>query len=237
MLNLSAIVFLLDNSTMNIKEYIKTKSYPGRILIAGSDLNGKLLLVYAVMGRSLKSRNRILKLSDDELFTKLYDDSGESDDLIIYSAKQRVGNRLLLGNGNHVLLIKEKLLSGSSLIEALADIYPEPDEPNYTPRISLLYDFDTKSYEMAIVRNHDSVERVVWKYTCFDGFCHIIHTYKDDGNPLISFSSDPVLLEVEDTETFVDDFWTSLNNENKVAMYFSDGNTERVINQREVENE
>lgn len=223
---------------MKVSEYLERKTYPGRVLICGNSNDGEPVLVYAVMGRSDKSRNRILKLDGDKLSTELYMDNGDGDNLIIYSAKGKVGNKVILGNGEHVGYIEKSIFEGKSIEEISLGIYPEPDSPNYTPRIAFVYDYVEKSYQMMIVRRiKGEVERVIWRYKAFAGFSHIIHTYIDDSNPLIPFSSDPVLIEVD--KSFVDfarDAWDSLNKENRVALYYSSGDVEGVINQREVDN-
>lgn len=223
---------------MKIDEYLKGKRYPGRIIVGGATRDLKPILIYVVMGRSDKSRNRVLSLDGEELKTKLYDNSTCGDDLIIYSAKEQIGNKILLANGDHSASIASSLRRGESLIQSLDALEVEPDKPNYTPRIALAYDLEEKNYEMAIVRrNGGKEEKIVWKYPFFAGYAHIIHTYEDDSTPLLSFSNDPVLVEVDsDLSSFSSLLWDSLDNMNRVSIYFSDGKNETIINQRECDN-
>ena len=44
---------------MTIREYLSSKRYPGRFLLAGVSSKGEEVLAYAIMGRSENSRNRI----------------------------------------------------------------------------------------------------------------------------------------------------------------------------------
>lgn len=223
---------------MYIEDYLKNRKYPGRILICGSLNDSTPILAYCVMGRSEKSRNRVLRLNGAKLTTELFDNSTKGDDLIIYSAKEVIGKYLLLGNGDHVGSIASSLREGKTLIESLSDIYPEPDSPNYTPRISLLYDLESLSYSLAIVKkNGDKIDRIVWNCPCIPGFGHIIHTYSGDEDPLPSFDGDPVLLNFSsDSYDICTSIWSSLDFDNKVAIYFFDGITERIINKKEEEN-
>lgn len=223
---------------MKASEYLSRKTYPGRVLICGSSSDGNPIFVYAVMGRSKKSRNRILKLNGERLSTELYIDNGEGDDLIIYSAKGRVGNKAIVGNGEHVGYIEKALSEGNPLERIVLGIDPEPDSPNYTPRIAFAYDLDLKSYQMMISRRVGSdVERVIWSYGKMDGYCHIMHTYEDDSNPLVPFLSNPVLVEAgSDIKSFAKEVWCALDKDNRIALYYSDGNIEGVFNQREMEN-
>ena len=49
---------------------------------------------------------------------------------------------------------------------------------------------------------------------------HFIHTYMHDGNPLPSFEGEPKLVGISgDIDTFTDEVWTSLNEDNKVSLF------------------
>jgi hypothetical protein len=54
------------------------------------------------------------------------------------------------------------------------------------------------------------------------GLGHFISTYKTDGDPLPSFSGEPIAVNITDTdnlENFANRIWTALDSDNKVSLY------------------
>ena len=103
----------------------------------------------------------------------------------------------------------------------------EPDAPNFTPRISglvKLKDGDF-TYKLSILKscegNPDAPQSFFFDYTPVDGLGHFIHTYKCDGAPRIpSFEGEPKPVKIEgDIDTFTNDLWTNLNEDNKVSLF------------------
>ena len=125
---------------MTISEYFTSRKYPGRIIIAGSTAEGKSVLCYAIMGRSENSRNRVFAFDDEgKLQTRVFDESKVSDpSLIIYNAMRQTGNSIILTNGSQTDLIYDELENGRSFEDAVIKMSYEPDEPNWTSRISAL---------------------------------------------------------------------------------------------------
>ena len=219
---------------MRISEYLCTNRYPGRIIAAGVTPSGKLIFAYAIMGRSPNSRNRVFRVSDGEVETQPFDPSKVKDpSLIIYPAILKSGDCTIVANGDQCLIIKASLESGKRLEDAIAECTFEPDEPNFTPRISLVIRPDT--FEFAINRRlaDGSCERSVWRYPKIVGAMRIIHTYEGDGNPLVSFVGEPRVLEAEDD--CASRIWESLDRENRISLYVYEGGSETVINARESE--
>lgn len=215
---------------MYISKYLEKKIYPGRVLIAGMDGGGLPFILYAIMGRSERSRNRVFALEGGKLKTKYFDKSMDKDELIIYSAKQFIDDGILVGNGNHVSELAENLQAGYEMEQALCFVEPEPDAPIYTPRITLFYNLRTNEYSLSLVKKDgDEISRTLWKYKAVPGLAHVLHTYDDDGNPLPSFSGNPVFLDVDSPQSV----WEGLNYDNKVALYYYNGNVERLWNKKE----
>ena len=103
----------------------------------------------------------------------------------------------------------------------------DPDAPNFTPRISglvKLKDGDF-TYKLSILKscegNPDAPQSFFFDYTPVDGLGHFIHTYKCDGAPRIpSFEGEPKPVKIEgDIDTFTNDLWTNLNEDNKVSLF------------------
>ena len=49
----------------------------------------------------------------------------------------------------------------------------------------------------------------------------MIHTYRENGNPIPSFEGEPVLFEMvkEPFDAFSDHLWEALNEDNKVSLF------------------
>ena len=202
---------------MILREYLREKRYPGRFLLAGMNSKGEAVLAYAIMGRSENSRNRVFTLDGSTLRTEAYDESKVEDpSLIIYNAKRE----------------------GESLESALIKRTYEPDEPAYTPRISVLYDKMNGAYCLSIIKKKEDsaeAERKIYSYKAEKGISHVIHTYMDDGTPLPSFSIDPPAFSLpDDIATLKDDLWNSLDEENKVSLYVRVGEKEEILNKNEM---
>ena len=217
---------------MTISEYLYGNSYPGRIIIAGTTPTGSLLYAYAIMGRSPNSRNRVFSVSRGEVRTRAFDESLVKDpSLIIYPAVLKCGTAVIVANGDQSQDIREALMQGRTMSEALAARTYEPDGPNWTPRISLV--ISSEGFEFAINRRLEDgqCERTSWKYPVEKGVFRIIHTYDRDGNPLPSFTGAPREIEAEDS--FAPVLWNALDRDNRISLYVNEGGKETVLNARE----
>jgi IMP cyclohydrolase len=218
---------------MNIFDYLKNNSYPGRGIIVGRH-GGKIVIAYFIMGRSANSRNRIFLKKDDILFTKAYDESKISDpSLIIYNAVREHEGKIIVTNGDQTDTVFDFLNQGKSFRDALDTRQYEPDGPNYTPRISALV--DEEGYEIAILkRKGEECQRDYYRYSFRDNTGHFISTYQHDGNPLPSFEGAPKEVELNlPLRKFADRLWKSLDEENKVSLYVRCGGKELIYNRNE----
>ena len=155
-----------------------------------------------------------------------------------------VGNTLIVTNGDQTDTVYDLMKSGKSFEEALFTREFEPDAPNYTPRISGIITLgeNTFTYKLSILKsadgNPDCCERFFYTYdNPFAGKGHFIHTYQGDGNPLPSFSGEPVAVDMhDDIDTFANVCWDSLDKDNKVSLFVryidlsSGEKTDRLIN-------
>ena len=217
----------------NIYEYLANNEYPGRGIIVGRK-DGKRLIAYFIMGRSANSRNRVFAKKDEILFTKAYDESKVKDpSLIIYNAVRPFKEKTIVTNGDQTDTIYEYLAKGYTFADALDSREYEPDAPNYTPRISALIDDD--EYDIAILkREEEKCHRIYYHFNAKDGIAHFISTYDHNGDPLPSFSSNPIRLKIEeDAKDFAEKLWASLNNDNKISLYVCHGQKEYIFNKNE----
>ena len=217
----------------NIYEYLANNEYPGRGIIVGRK-DGKRLIAYFIMGRSANSRNRVFAKKEEILFTKAYDESKVKDpSLIIYNAVRPFKEKTIVTNGDQTDTIYEYLAKGYTFADALDSREYEPDAPNYTPRISALIDDD--EYDIAILkREEEECHRVYYHFNAKDDIAHFISTYDHNGDPLPSFSSNPIRLKIEeDAKDFAEKLWASLNDDNKISLYVCHGQKEYIFNKNE----
>ena len=207
---------------------LKDSTYPGRGIIIGQTPDSKFFVqIYWIMGRSENSRNRIFRVEKQYVKTDIVDSSKLKDPSnILYYPIKFIGNVHIVTNGDQTDTILQSLKNGGSFEDALAARTFEPDEPNYTPRISGLVDLDDddKGYKLSILKtvsaNPRHPLRGFFNYErAIPGIGHCITTYEGDGNPLPSFSGEPFLVELYDEIDYVSNFyWDILNDENKVSL-------------------
>lgn len=213
----------------SISEIISSNSYPGRGIVIGIDENhSNVAIAYFIMGRSENSRNRIFVLDDEDVRTKAFDDSKVTDSsLIIYKPVRVMGGTTIVTNGDQTDTIFNGLRNGKSFEQSLRTRTFEPDDPNFTPRISgivTLNDTDAE-YKLSILkscnRNSNSVQRFFFEYDKpLSGQGHLIHTYVKDANPLPSFKGEPHLVKISgNLEQFGNYIWNSLDNDNKISLF------------------
>ena len=231
--------------TPSISERLSGNAYPGRGIVLGLSEDGsRAVTAYFIMGRSANSRNRVFTLRDGALYTEPFDASKVEDpSLIIYAALRKLGNRLIVTNGDQTDTVYEGLAAGKSFSEALETRCFEPDAPNLTPRISGLYTLEAEKprYELSILKSIDpegsDCARYTFSYPAKPGLGHFIHTYVRDGKPLPSFQGEPERVTLgDDIEALTAQLWNSLNEENRISLYvrftrLADGSYEdRLIN-------
>jgi IMP cyclohydrolase len=209
-------------------ELIKDNSYVGRGIIIGKTSDGKnACSAYFIMGRSANSRNRIFSEHDGSVYTEPFDSSKVEDpSLIIYAAIRKLDNKLIVTNGDQTDTIYNAIKNGSNFTEALKMREFEPDNPNFTPRISGMLTFEDGDfkYDMSILKSLDSDGtaccRYNFEYPASSGLGHFIHTYVCDGNPIPTFQGEPERVMIPDNiDQFTDSLWNSLDRDNKISLY------------------
>lgn len=203
---------------MKIDSYLKELAYPGRGILLGK-AEGKAVIAYFIMGRSENSRNRIFAEDNEGIRTKAYDESKMKDpSLIIYYPYRKIENMHIITNGDQTDTIYEYLNAGKSMTEALRSRTYEPDDPNFTPRISGLLE-NNRMILSILKKDHDSVNRNFFEYDLQEGMGRLIHTYQINAEPLPSFNGEPRLIELSgNAREIADNIWENLNDENKVSL-------------------
>ncbi len=188
--------------------FLRGNPYPGRGIAVGRDR-----VYYFIMGRSENSRNRIFSLTDDGICTEAHDPAKLRDpSLIIYHPVRSMGDSLIVTNGDQTDTIRDM----GDFRKALTTREYEPDEPNYTPRISAILNADG-SFSLSVLKRVDGrCLRCFYDYEGSDeGRGYFISTYEGDGSPLPSFSGEPLSIDMPEPEAV----WEALNQDNKVSLY------------------
>ena len=143
---------------VELKKNLTSNVYPGRGIIVGKTPDGKNAAVaYFIMGRSENSRNRIFEKQEGGIIIYPFDASKVSDpSLIIYSPVRTINNNLIVTNGDQTDTVYDFVKEGKSFEEALRTRCFEPDEPNFTPRISAMLTFAEGdfTYKMSILKKN-----------------------------------------------------------------------------------
>jgi IMP cyclohydrolase len=227
---------------------LRANAYPGRIAIMGmtSKYYGSLAVqAYAIMGRSAGSRSRIfVDEGAGSVRTTAPGKSAEemaatdNAELIYYQAAKAGEGVFVISNGAQTSPVYESIMSGKGLEEAIKEApiiggvdlsKYEPDEPNFTPRITGVIDFRKEAptpFGLSIVRKTTETDEPV--YTTYEGsdirdmpagHGMVLHTYAGDGNPLPSFNREPYMIHLdEDAPSTALKIWRLLNKENRVAL-------------------
>jgi len=214
---------------LSLSETLKQNEYPGRGIVLGKSEDGSAAVAaYFIMGRSENSRNRIFVSDGEGIRTEAFDASKMEDPtLIIYAPVRVLGQNTIVTNGDQTDTLYDGLAKGLTFEQALRSRTFEPDEPNYTPRISGLLHVENGfcDYALSILKsdngNPESACRFTFAYdNPQDGVGRFIHTYRGNGNPLPSFEGEPVSVVIRgDIDVFTNRIWESLNEDNKVSLF------------------
>ena len=199
--------------------FLRENPYPGRGILVG-----KGRVYYFIMGRSANSRNRVFVKTEDGIRTEAYDPALLTDpSLIIYHPVRRMGDALVVTNGDQT----DTICQYGDFRKGLMTRKYEPDEPNWTPRISALIN-GNGSFELSILKHNHG--RCLREFFCYEG-CdeqtgYFISTYQGDGSPLPTFAGEPLEVTVPEPE----EVWTALNADNKVSLYTNVNGNVRLFN-------
>lgn len=226
----------------NLRKRLRENEYPGRGIVIGLDQSGKYLIqVYWIMGRSENSRNRLfVKEGPGNLYTRPLDlEKVKDPELIIYRAMAERSCIYMISNGhqtdtmeNSIKNIKNIKGPGEFLYNDI-EINPmlfswkyEPDEPNFTPRISGFSNIWNANFysQLSVLKKSEfseACERHSYYYDRFaNGFGYCITTYCRNGDPLPAFKGDPFLIPLvgQSAQEVAENFWPNLNEENRISL-------------------
>ena len=200
-------------------EFLKQNPYPGRGIAVGKDR-----VYYFIMGRSENSRNRVFVETDDGIRTEAHDPAKMKDpSLIIYHPVRQTAAGLIVTNGDQTDTIRDS----GDFRKALMTREYEPDQPNFTPRISAIL-YPDGSAELAILKEKEG--RCLREFFCYEGFEEgkgvFLSTSQGPGEPLPSFAGEPMEIDMPEPDAV----WAALNEDNKVSLYTKVNNEVRLYN-------
>jgi len=183
-------------------------------VIGRSSVDHGWIMLYWIMGRSAHSRNRRFVVEGGRLRTAAVDPQLLTDpSLIIYEAMLELPGIYLVSNGAQTRTMYETLSTGGTFDAALAQWQHEPDAPNYTPRMSAMLRLAQQHVTLSLLKANPLDPAYTDRYTYrpavpAQGLGVGLTTYSGDGNPLPSFTGDPLLLPCAGSpEDLLDMYW------------------------------
>lgn len=184
-------------------EIVKSMVYPGRLIIIGTASSGQRVVLYSITGRSPSSQARRLEIDEPagRIFVKPTDEqtlkTGNPDLLVYPAIMWDSHNGVAVSNGKQTGDVAAKLVPDGNAISLLASSLEsweyEPDEPNFTPRISGNIVKAGAAALSVLKRAADgSVQRNFFSVPSIPGKGCLIATYTGENiNPLPSFCGEP----------------------------------------------
>ena len=186
-------------------EELRKMEYPGRVIIIGKSPQGDDVVMYAITGRSPSSQARRLEIDEENknVFVKPTDEetlkTGQPE-LLVYSAIM-YDKGMVVGNGKQTEDINACMDKEKLPVEVLLDGQRkwdyEPDEPNYTPRISgcitnrgAALSVTKRAEDGAVIKHYFDIPMI-------SGKGKMIATYTGvNEKPLPSFTGEPIDVEI-----------------------------------------
>jgi len=179
---------------------LKAMEYPGRIIIIGRSPAGLPAVMYAITGRSPSSQARKLEVDQPRqmIFVKPTDEEilkTGNPDLLVYPAII-CGRCVAVSNGKQTADVFQHLTPrarpAEALLKALRAWQYEPDEPNYTPRISGGLTAAGAGLSLLKRAADGSVMRSAFEIPLLPGAGKMVATYTGaNANPLPPFAGEP----------------------------------------------
>ena len=191
------------------KSGTEKNEYPGRLIIIGqANKTEKPFVVYAITGRSVSSQARKMEREEDTIWVKPTDIDilkRGNIDLLIYPSVFCLPQGIAVSNGKQTVDVMACMAQSESPAEILAFSLKnwdfEPDEPNFTPRISgCLLPNNTAALSLIRKAAAGSSLRNIYEFSVVPGKAKKISTYKGENkDPIPSYMGEPKDVEIEGT--------------------------------------
>ncbi len=180
---------------------LQAMPYPGRTIIVGAGSGGQRGVLYAITGRSPSSQARRLVIDEQEqkIFVRPTDEDTlktGNPDLLVYAAIMCGVGGIAVSNGKQTgdvfKALQDESCPGLVLQMGLSAWEYEPDEPNWTPRISGCI---AESSALSVLKRAENGEVIRNTFECplIAGQGCMVSTYTGvNFNPLPSFAGEPL---------------------------------------------
>jgi IMP cyclohydrolase len=207
---------------------LATNPYPGRGVLVARTHSGAVWGSYFLTGRSAASKDRALRLANDELLVGPTTPTGH-DPLRHYTAAIATDDWLVFGNGDQVSQVTDKLLGGASAVDSLSGLEYEPDPPIRTSRITILLARDGgRTAVLGAARPSRAARQTTNVMTLTvsslePGEAALLTTYQSDGKTVsVGEPFEEVTVKAVDGEELADEVWSALTPEFRVAAVVLD---------------
>ncbi len=158
---------------------------------------------------------------------QLADPEIAADPLRHYRCARKAGTDLIVGNGDHVDVLADAIVAGSTGTKAAQLLEPEPDPPFFTPRIDLVVGDVVRL--IAVRRSGSATERLVEDAAAAPSSAVVLTTYS--GSVTEPEGAAPMLWAGEDRPitALAEAIWEALDPSLRVAMVAGNGADPRPI--------
>ncbi|MGP3913045.1 IMP cyclohydrolase [Nonomuraea sp. 10N515B] len=207
----------------SLRNLFQANRYPGRSVVWARTLDGAMCGGYLLTGRSQASRERALRVSDQELIVGPTGPAA-NDPLRHYVAAMQRDGWLVFGNGEQVATVADRLLEGQPAAVALDGLDYEPDPPIFTPRITVIVDVSSPAdawFGAARRSLGDRTSTNVLTLSVRDlapGEAVLMTTYVSDGHRIVT--GEPFLegrTTAANQGELLDELWEALDPHYRVA--------------------
>ncbi|MFI7400686.1 IMP cyclohydrolase [Streptomyces sp. NPDC049541] len=206
-----------------LHDLLSANPYPGRGVLCARTRSGAVLGGYFLTGRSPASRERALRLIDDDLVVGPLIPKVR-DPLRHYAAATTTRDWLVLGNGEQVSQAAERLRAGASPTEAVSGFEYEPDPPIRTSRLTALISRDggrTTVFGAARPSRAARPTSNVMTLAVQDlqpGEAVLLTTYDSDGEQvLVAAPFTEVTVDAGNGPGLLDEIWWALDERFRIA--------------------
>ena len=203
---------------------LSANAYPGRGIACVRTAREGVSVVYFVTGRSEASKRRTMRGEEGMGLLVVPSREAAADDALRhYAAAVAAGEWLVVGNGAQVRMVADRLTAGQAPTVALDGLEHEPDDPIFTDRITAVVSRPRGDLiVLGAARRGDgsSGSSTILTWTVRDlekGEGVLLTTYASDGHTIGRGSFHEVTSPVLDQNDLLDEVWSALRPDYRVA--------------------